>query len=363
MRIKRVLMTSLIVAPVIALGIALPSVGAATTQNQAKACTHHPHDRWRRCLQHPYAREKYCVNHPDHHKRMCSAILRALVKTASPTTTLAPSPTTTLAGTTGMAPPPGYSPSQRIFDDQFTGRSLDSARWNTEMGGQGDSVWNSAGLPSGDSAAGTHLHQTYFSPSQVTVDDGLNLTMVPDAKYSSLGYGYRSGVVTSRGKFTLTGGYVQIKAKLPDTSEGSWPAIWFIDPNSGSGSQEIDLQEGGFTPADAGLPSSTQENDIFVSTYHTQSGSQSDFGYATPAPMNTGYNTYGMEYIPGRSIKTYFNGTLVGWWTQNVGTNPYEIVMWNSQAASNTSGYHTTGASPNPSVLSVAEVQAYALAP
>jgi hypothetical protein len=79
--------------------------------------------------------------------------------------------------------------------------------------------------------------------------------------------------------------------------------------------------------------------------------------------MNTGYNTYGMEYIPGRSIKTYFNGTLVGWWTQNVGTNPYEIVMWNSQAASNTSGYHTTGASPNPSVLSVAEVQAYALAP
>ena len=363
MQAKRLVTTWMIVVPAITLGIALPSAGAATLHSQAQACAVHPHDH-RLCKQHrqhPHITERYCVNHPNHHRRRCSALLRALVDTSSPTTTPSISTTTTLANTTGMAPPAGYSSSQRILDDQFTGTSLNSAHWNTVMGGQGELVWNSGGLPAGDSAAGTHLHQNYFSPSQVTVNNGLNLTMVPDTKYSSLGYGYRSGVVTSRGRFTLTSGYVQIKAKMPDTSEGSWPAIWFIDPNSGSGSQEIDLQEGGFTPADAGLPNGTQENNIFVSTYHTESGSQSEFGYATPAPMNSGYNTYGIEYIPGRSIKTYFNGTLVGWWTQNVGNNPYEIIIWNSQAASNTSGYHTTGVSPNPSVLSVAEVQAYSL--
>jgi beta-glucanase (GH16 family) len=263
---------------------------------------------------------------------------------------------------TGMAPPAGYSAGQLIFDDQFPGTSLNSAHWNTFMGGQGDgkAVWNPYGLPAGDSAAGSQTHQTYFSPAQVTVNNGLTLTMVPDTKYSSLGYGYRSGVVTTGHKFTLRSGYVQIKAKMSDASRGGWPAIWFIEPSSG-GAQEIDLQEGGFTPKAVGLPSRTPENNIFVSTYHTPSGSSSDFSYATPKSMNAGFNIYGMQYIPGRSIKTYFNGRLVGSWTHNISTTPFEIVIWNAQAAPSTSGYHTIGESPNPSDVIVAEVQAYAL--
>ncbi len=248
-----------------------------------------------------------------------------------------------------------------MFDDQFSGGSLNAAHWNTAMGGEGGPIWNPGGLPAGDSAAGTQTHQTYFSPSQVTVNNGLNLTMVPDTTYASLGYGYRSGVVTSYHKLTLDGGYVQIKAKMSDSSGGGWPAIWFIDPNSGGGSPEIDLQEGGFTSAYAELPRRTPANNVFVSTYHTPSGSQSGVGYATPTPMNAGFNTYGMEYIPGRSIKTYFNGRLVASWSQNISTTPYEIVIWNSQSSHRTSGYHTTGVSPNPSVMSVAEVQVYAL--
>jgi beta-glucanase (GH16 family) len=264
--------------------------------------------------------------------------------------------------TTKMTPPAGYSTGQLIFDDHFSGTSLNSAHWNNFMSGQGG-IWNPGGLPDGDSAAGTHTHQTYFSPSQVTVNDGLTLTMVPDTKYSSLGYRYRSGAVTTSHKFTLRSGYVQIKAKMSDASLGGWPAIWFIDPNSGGGSQEIDLQEGGFTPTSVGLPSGTPENNILVSTYHTPSGSQSDFSYVTPKPMNAGFNIYGMQYIPGRSIKTYFNGRLVGSWTQSISTTPYEIVIWNAQGSVNASGYHTTGESPDPSDLRVAEVQAYALSP
>ena len=304
------------------------------------------------------------MNHPlwGRRKRIKQLVLACLI-VALVTVLLGVLETVTIGEAPGMAPPAGYSAGQLIFDDQFSGTSLNSAHWNTFMGGQGDPIWNSDGLPAGDSAAGTHFHQTYFSPSQVTVNNGLTLTMVPDTKYSSLGYGYRSGVVTTDDKFTLRSGYVQIKAKMSDASQGGWPAIWFIDPSSGGGSQEIDLQEGGFTPTGAGLPSGTPENNIFVSTYHTPSGSQSDFSYATPKPMNAGFNIYGMEYIPGRSIKTYFNGRLVGSWTQNISTTPYEIVIWNTQASVNASGFHTTGESPNPSDLSVAEVQAYALSP
>lgn len=261
----------------------------------------------------------------------------------------------------GMAPPAGYSAAQVVFDDPFSGQSLNRAHWSARMGGQGDPAWNSDHLPAGDTAAGAYFHQTYFSPAQVRVNDGLTLTMVPDTRYSSLGYGYRSGVVTTDGKFELRSGYVQIKAKLSDSAQGGWPAIWFIDPNGGGGSQEIDLQEGGFTAKGAGLPARTPENNVFVSTYHTPAGGQSDFSRATAEPMNAGFNVYGMEYIPGRSIKTYLNGKLVGSWTRNISTTPYEIVIWNTQASAKASGFHTDGRSPAPSVLSVAEVQVYKL--
>lgn len=258
-----------------------------------------------------------------------------------------------------MAPPAGYSAGQLVLDDQFSGTSLNSAHWNPVMTGQGNSAWNSDGLPAGDSAAGTQIHQTYFSPSQVMVNNGLNLTMVRDTRYASMGYGYRSGVVTTYDRFTLRGGYVQINAKMSDSSEGGWPAIWFIDPNGGGGSQEIDLQEGGFTASSAGLPSNTPANRIFVSTYHTPTGGHSDFGYRTPTAMDAGFHTYGMEYIPGRLIKTFYDGRLIGSWTREISTTPYEIVIWNSQASTGASGFHTIGASPAGSDLVVAEVQVY----
>ena len=302
------------------------------------------------------------MNHPlwGRRKRIKQLVLACLI-VALVTVLVIVLETLTTEEAPTMAPPAGYSASQLIFDDQFSGTSLNSAHWNPFMGGQGGQFWSADGLPAGDSAAGTFFHQTYFSPSQVRVNDGLTLTMVPDTKYSSLGYRYRSGVVTTDHKFALRGGYVQIKAKMSDASLGGWPGIWFIHPSSGGGAQEIDLQEGGFTPTTAGLPSSTPENNIFVSTYHTASGSQSDFSFVTPKPMNAGFNIYGMQYIPGRSIKTYFNGRLVGSWTRSISTTPYEIVIWNTQASVNASGFHTTGESPNPSDLTVAEVQAYAL--
>src|SRR5579872_2534022 len=54
-----------------------------------------------------------------------------------------------------MAPPRGYTAGQLVFDDQFPGTSLNSAHWSAAMSGQGDSAWNTDGLPAGDSAAGT----------------------------------------------------------------------------------------------------------------------------------------------------------------------------------------------------------------
>ena len=255
----------------------------------------------------------------------------------------------------GMPPPPGYTGSQLIFEDQFAGNTLDSSKWTTYMAGQGGSCWNCSGLPAGDSAAGTGTHETYFSPSQDVVNGGLSLDMVPDFSHS--GYLTRSGVVTTYQRFSLTSGYIQIKAQLPDSSGGGWPAIWLLDPNGDGNSQEIDLQEGGFTSG-TGLPAGTPENEVFVSTYHARLGVQSSFSYATPTAMDTGEHVYGIEYLPGQSIKTYFDGKLVGDWTTDISTAPYELILWNAQASGAAGGYHTSG-SPNTSTMTVAEVQAY----
>ena len=66
------------------------------------------------------------------------------------------------------------------FDDQFSGTSLDTTKWNTYLGAQGI-VWNNRGhlpLPySGpNNAPFTNEAASMFGPSQVSVNNGLTLT-------------------------------------------------------------------------------------------------------------------------------------------------------------------------------------------
>src|SRR6516165_12662729 len=118
------------------------------------------------------------MNHPlwGRRKRIKQLVLACLI-VALVTVLVIVLETLTTEEAPTMAPPAGYSASQLIFDDRFSGTSLNSAHWNPFMSGQGG-IWNPGGLPAGDSAAGTRFHQTYFSPSQVRVHNGLILTMV-----------------------------------------------------------------------------------------------------------------------------------------------------------------------------------------
>jgi len=50
--------------------------------------------------------------------------------------------------------PGGYSSRQLIFDDQFSGTGLDTTRWNTYIGAQGQ-IWNNFG----------HLPTPYSGPN------------------------------------------------------------------------------------------------------------------------------------------------------------------------------------------------------
>ncbi|HXN60828.1 MAG TPA: hypothetical protein VN886_10285, partial [Acidimicrobiales bacterium] len=167
--------------------------------------------------------------------------------TTTTTTTTSEAPTAALTGTppssTGeMAPPAGYTASQMTFDDAFSGTSLNSSNWTSELAP--GSRWDDEDLGAPYSSAGSN-QAAYFGPDQVAVDNGLTLS-ARQTTSSDAGYGkfsWVSGVVTSNFTLPSTGWYVQIQAQMPDTSDGMWPALWFLPSSS---AQEFDGLEGGW---------------------------------------------------------------------------------------------------------------------
>ncbi len=259
----------------------------------------------------------------------------------------------------GMPAPAGYTTRQMIFDDQFSGTSLDTTKWNTYLGAQGI-VWNDNGtLPAPYSGPNTPItdEAAMFAPSQVGVDNGLTLTATPNTNQYAATYPWLSGAVTTEGKFTLptSGWYVQVKAKMPDQSQGMWPAIWFLPGVSGTASNEVDGYEGGWLGADP--------NQIVHSTYFSVQGQQESTS-SVNADVSAGYNVYGFQFIPGRSFTTYFDGSQV--WQMDASSaipipaEPYEIILDLQVAWQAATGWHnlTSGSTPSAS-MDVAEVQAY----
>ena len=229
----------------------------------------------------------------------------------------------------GMATPVGYTQQQLIFDDRFTGASLDSSNWNTYLGAQGI-AWNDHGnLPapySGPNAPITN-EAAMFGPSQVSVDNGLTLTAVRNTDQYAGTFPWISGVITTEGKFTLptTGWYVQVRAKMPDVSQGMWPAIWFLPPTAGTPYNEFDGYEGGWL-----LGNSASPNEVMHSDYFSNQGQQQT-AYSVNTDLTAGYNIYGYQYIPGQSVTAYFDGTKV-WQVSaasgiTITAEPYEIII------------------------------------
>ncbi len=264
-----------------------------------------------------------------------------------------------------LSPPVGYNASQLIFDDQFTGTTLDSSKWNTYLGANGG-VWNNFGSfplpfsgPNSVANGGPGNQIAMFGPSQVSVNNGLTLTAQKNTNQFASNYPWISGVINTEGKFTLpTGGwYVQVKAQMPDQSQGMWPGIWFMPGPSGTPTNELDGYEGGFTSG------SINPNTLMHSDYFANQGQQQNL-YTVPNVNN--YNVYGIEYIPGQSIKVFVNGTQMYQVTASssvtITSEPYEILIDLEVASNTASGFRTiTNANTPTSSMKVAEVQAYSL--
>lgn len=258
-----------------------------------------------------------------------------------------------------MPPPPGFS--TKIFEDQFTGTSLDTSKWVTYLGAEG-TRWNDNGfLPSpysGPNMPGNGFHLEMYGPSQVTVNNGVTLTAQKNTGQYSSTYPWISGIITTEGKFSLpttSAWYVQVKAKMPDVSQGMWPALWFLRGPSGSPDNEFDAYEGGWL--------GTHVNQIMHTDFFADQG-QVQNAYDTGTDLTTAYHIYGVKFVPNTSITVYLDGKQV-WQVlasqgYTIAAEPYQIMLQLQVAASAASGWHTTAnSSTATSSMQIAEVQAY----
>lgn len=289
-------------------------------------------------------------------------------------TTPVTSPTTTTpaagdsgSGTTGsptnLAAPAGFSASDLVFNDNFSGTSLDS-NWNpyiTSNAAQG-APWNTVG--GNTSGPGGQFDNDYDSPSQISVGNGLTLTASQQSingmnDGTAQTFPITSGAVSSYGKFEFDGGYLQISMKAPN-GNGAWPGLWLL-PGQGAGSSgdnfEIDMQEGGYTSGSA------NPNDVEAYHLHTPNGTVGG-AVDTGTDLTSGYNTYGIDWVPGQSISWYVNGKEVAEVTSaqaQIPDEPMEVIMDNQVANSNASSWHTAmdGSTPSTMPMQIADVQLY----
>jgi beta-glucanase (GH16 family) len=262
-----------------------------------------------------------------------------------------------------LSVPAGFTASDLVFQDDFTGTTLDSTWHNyiTSNAAKG-APWNSNGA--GGSGVGNTYDAEYDMPSQVSVNNGtLDITatqkaVAGDVKGSAVTFPVASGGISSYGNFEFTGGYLQISMKAP-SGDGAWPGLWLL-PGKGAGNSgdnfEIDMQEGGYT-------GSGPANQAFSAHLHTPSGtfgSQVDSG----TDLTAGFNTYGIDWVPGKSITWYLNGKQMAQVTSAqmpIPTEPMELIMDSQVANSNTAGWHTAldGSSPASTQMLINGIQLY----
>ncbi|MGE0537579.1 MAG: family 16 glycosylhydrolase [Pirellulales bacterium] len=153
--------------------------------------------------------------------------------------------------------------------DEFSGTALDATKWNPNY------FWTPTVI-NGEL-------QDYL-PGQVTVGGG-----VARMRAEPAGARYKSGVISSFGKFSQAYGFFEARLKWP-AGPGTWPTFWLY-PEDGSWPPEIDIME-----ANGYRPQMTWPN------YHWLDGAAHR---SNPTYLDAGVNltadfhTYGLLWQPG----------------------------------------------------------------
>jgi beta-glucanase (GH16 family) len=185
----------------------------------------------------------------------------------------------------------------RSFEDEFTGRSLDTTKWSTEY-------------PSGNSG-----EQQYYAPTIFRVNDGI-LSIYAENK-TSHGYPYTSGIITTQRTFAQKYGYFVIRAKLP-SGQGFWPAFWLL-PVSKNYPVEIDVFE---------LLGNDPHTIHMTNHWRDEKGShqKSKLAYTSEIDFSAGFHTFAIDWNQ-TELKWYIDGVLRYKVDQGVPSEPLFLLV------------------------------------
>ena len=190
-----------------------------------------------------------------------------------------------------------------VFDDEFSGSRLDTHRWSTGWFGSG--VTGPVDLS----------ERQCYDPSQVSVRHGeLDLQLIARTEPCSTSSGqitrpYVSGIITTRGKFSFTRGYLEARVRMPGSgSVADWPAVWAVGynwPDDG----EVDVVEGLGGQA--------------CWHFHDPSGAP---GGCSSKPFAGGWHTFGADWEK-RAVTWYYDGRKVGTVRAGITSAPMYLVL------------------------------------
>jgi len=243
---------------------------------------------------------------------LCLATWNTVTTTRAPhasSTTVSPVPhassTTVSPFGAGRSDGLAVGPWHLTFDDEFTGPTLDTEKWQPNwLGGS-----NSAVTPD---VSGSYELSCY-DPNQVTVDGGsLILTALhqPCTTESGATYQYDSGLVNTRAHYNFTYGFLEAKIWVPTSTCGSgdipeapatcvsdFPTFWASGVSSSY--PEIDVMEG------------LQGLACFHFHYNAPSVIDPNIGACPKMSKPGGWHVYAADWEPGR-FTFYYDGENVG---------------------------------------------------
>lgn len=344
-------------------GSVLLSTGAAVTKGQALTVAQLTGLRFKptSSLTSGSSTFIYSVADPSGTAASGSAKL-AIASTSSSTTS-----SSSTGSTSSVTSPPGYSASQLVGHDKFTTASLDTSKWNPWLG-QNGGRWAGGNIPlpapfSSETLSVSPYNAEYYDPypyasatnttgRHLSGGSGLNITASTSSYFSGKSgvYKWASATISSTGHKSMilpaTGGYVQITAKIPDSSHGAWPFFWFLGEGTNR-TQNVDW-EFGYSKS----PNSAMALGINDKTVASPVAS---------VDLSKDYHTYGTKYVPGKSFTFYLDNKQVAT-APTTNTGAFELTIGLQMATSKASGWHTVADPinhPGPYVLSVKDVQVY----
>lgn len=195
-----------------------------------------------------------------------------------------------------------------VWEDEFSGSSLDLANWDYQTGGGG---W------------GNNELQFYTGGDNVTVSGGtLKITAQEDTGNAYPGNAYTSSRIRTQNRGDWRYGKMEARIKLPQ-GKGIWPAFWMMPTDNVYGtwpsSGEIDIME-----------YLGHQTAITYATCHYGNAYNDKGSLGSSTTLSSGifpdaFHTFSIEWEPGE-IRWYLDGSQ--FYSANISYSDFQTYTW-----------------------------------